>query len=68
LRDRGIPFAVASNSPRRFVDAALSSAALDDLFTVVITADDVDQAKPAPDLYLRALRGPRGRARAQRGL
>ena|ERR1700761_2212204 len=54
LRDRGIRFAVASNSPRRFVDAALRSAALDDLFAVVITADDVDQAKPAPDLYLRA--------------
>lgn len=54
LRDHGIPIAVASNSPRRFVDAALRSAALDDLFTVVITADDVDQAKPAPDLYLQA--------------
>ena len=54
LRDRGVRFAVASNSPRRFVDAALRSAALDDLFTVVVTADDVDQAKPAPDLYLRA--------------
>ena len=54
LRDRGIPFAVASNSPRRFVDAALRSAALDGLCTVVITADDVAQAKPAPDLYLRA--------------
>ena len=54
LRDHGIPIAVASNSPRRFVDAALRSAALDYLFTVVITADDVDQAKPAPDLYLQA--------------
>jgi len=54
LRDRGIPFAVASNSPRRFVDAALRSAGLDDLFTVIVTADDVEHAKPAPDLYLRA--------------
>jgi HAD superfamily hydrolase (TIGR01509 family) len=54
LRDRGIPFAVASNSPRRFVDAALRSAGLGGLFAVVVTADDVDHAKPAPDLYLRA--------------
>jgi HAD superfamily hydrolase (TIGR01509 family) len=54
LRDRGIRFAVASNSPRRFVEAALRSAGLDDLFADVVTADDVDQAKPAPDLYLRA--------------
>ena len=54
LRDRGIPLAVASNSPRRFVDAALRSAGLDGLFAAVVTADDVDHAKPAPDLYLRA--------------
>jgi HAD superfamily hydrolase (TIGR01509 family) len=54
LRDRGVPFAVASNSPARFVDAALRSAGLDDLFPVVVTADDVAQAKPAPDLYLWA--------------
>jgi HAD superfamily hydrolase (TIGR01509 family) len=54
LRDRGIPIAVASNSPRRFVDAALSSAGLEDLFEVVVSADDVERAKPAPDLYLTA--------------
>jgi HAD superfamily hydrolase (TIGR01509 family) len=54
LRDGQVPFAVASNSPRRFVDAALRSAGLDDLFAVVVTADDVEHAKPAPDLYLRA--------------
>ena len=57
LRDRGIPLAVASNSPRRFVDAALRSAGLEGLFAVVVTADDVDHAKPAPDLYLRACAG-----------
>jgi HAD superfamily hydrolase (TIGR01509 family) len=54
LRDRGVPVAVASNSPRRFVDAALGSAGLADLFGVVISADDVERPKPAPDLYLAA--------------
>jgi HAD superfamily hydrolase (TIGR01509 family) len=54
LRERGIPVAVASNSPRRFVDASLASAGLEDLFEVIVSADDVDRAKPAPDLYLRA--------------
>nr|WP_221375065.1 HAD family phosphatase [Actinoplanes polyasparticus] len=53
LRGR-IPIAVASNSPRAFVDAALVSAGLDDLFSVVLSADDVEQPKPAPDLYLAA--------------
>jgi HAD superfamily hydrolase (TIGR01509 family) len=54
LRDRGIPIAVASNSPRHFVDAALSSAGLLDLFEVIVSSDDVEHAKPAPDLYVTA--------------
>lgn len=54
LRHRGIPIAVASNSPRRFVDAALGSAGLLDLFDIIVSSDDVDHAKPAPDLYLTA--------------
>jgi beta-phosphoglucomutase-like phosphatase (HAD superfamily) len=32
----------------------LRSTGLDGLFAAVVTADDVDHAKPAPDLYLRA--------------
>jgi len=54
LRDRGVPVAVASNSARRLVEVALRSAGLEDLFEVVVTADDVDHGKPAPDLYLQA--------------
>ena len=40
LRHRGIPIAVASNSPRNFVDAALGSAGLADLFQVIVAVDD----------------------------
>jgi len=54
LRRRGIPAAVASNSPRRFVDTALLSAGLDGLFEVVVSAEDAEHGKPAPDLYLAA--------------
>ena len=54
LRDRGIPIAVASNSPRAFVEAALGSAGLLDIFDVIVSADDVERGKPAPDLYLTA--------------
>jgi len=54
LLHRGIPIAVASNSPRRFVDAALGSAGLADLFHVIVSSDDVEHGKPAPDLYLTA--------------
>jgi HAD superfamily hydrolase (TIGR01509 family) len=53
LRGR-LPLAVASNSPRRLVDAALTSARLTDVFDVVVTSDDVAHSKPAPDIYLLA--------------
>jgi HAD superfamily hydrolase (TIGR01509 family) len=53
VRDRR-PIAVASNSPRPFVVAALDSAGLADLFVHSLTADDVEHAKPAPDLFLAA--------------
>jgi HAD superfamily hydrolase (TIGR01509 family) len=56
LRRRGIPVAVSSNSPRRFVDTALRSAGLHDLFEVVVSAEDAEHGKPAPDLYLAACR------------
>src|SRR3569833_2302375 len=56
LGDR-VPIAVASNSPRVFVDAALDTAGLTDLFKHVYAADDVEHAKPAPDLYLAACAG-----------
>jgi HAD superfamily hydrolase (TIGR01509 family) len=54
LRRRGIPIAVASNSSRDFIDAVLGSAGLLDLFEVIVSADDVENGKPAPDVYLTA--------------
>ncbi|MDP9468017.1 MAG: HAD-IA family hydrolase, partial [Chloroflexota bacterium] len=53
LRGR-VPLGLASNSPRRLVDAALRTAGLTDVFDAIVTADDVARAKPAPDLYLLA--------------
>ncbi len=55
LRGAGLPVAVASNSAREFVERVLSVAGLlDGHFDVVVTADDVEHPKPAPDLYLAA--------------
>jgi HAD superfamily hydrolase (TIGR01509 family) len=51
LRGR-LPLALASNSPRRLVDAALATARLTDVFDVIVTSDDVARSKPAPDIYL----------------
>ncbi len=52
----GIPVAVASNSPREIVDLALAGAGLDGLFHASIAADEIENPKPAPDLYLEACR------------
>jgi HAD superfamily hydrolase (TIGR01509 family) len=55
VRAAGLPLGVASNSARAFVERVLSVAGLlDGHFDVVVTADDVKNPKPAPDLYLAA--------------
>lgn len=45
---------LASNSPRFLVDDALATAGLTDAFDTIVTSDDVEHAKPAPDIYLLA--------------
>jgi HAD superfamily hydrolase (TIGR01509 family) len=45
---------LASNSPRRLVDIALATAGLVGAFDAIVTSDDVEHAKPEPDLYLLA--------------
>lgn len=49
-----VPVAVASNSPRELLDAALESAGLAGYFSHSFAADEVRSPKPAPDLYLAA--------------
>jgi HAD superfamily hydrolase (TIGR01509 family) len=57
LRGAGVPIAVASNSRREFVERTLGSAGLlDGRFQAVISAEDVEHPKPAPDIYLEACR------------
>jgi HAD superfamily hydrolase (TIGR01509 family) len=45
---------VASNSSRAWVESVLAAAGLAGRFEVVVTAEDVPEPKPAPDVYLRA--------------
>jgi HAD superfamily hydrolase (TIGR01509 family) len=55
VRAAGVPVGLASNSTREFVERALSVARLaNGHFDVVVSADDVETPKPAPDLYLAA--------------
>jgi HAD superfamily hydrolase (TIGR01509 family) len=53
----GLPIGVASNSQREFVERTLAGAGLlDGRFQTVVTAEDVEHPKPAPDIYLEACR------------
>jgi len=50
------PLALASSSHRRVIDAALDGTGLRDAFRVVISSDEVEHGKPAPDVFLEAAR------------
>lgn len=56
LRDHGVPYALASNSTEEFVRRTLRAAGVEDRFEIVVTADDVEHGKPAPDIYLETCR------------
>lgn len=49
-----VPSAVGTNSERWRLDAILASSGLDELFPNSVTASDVAQPKPAPDIYRSA--------------
>jgi HAD superfamily hydrolase (TIGR01509 family) len=48
------PLALASSSHRRVIDAALAGTGLEDAFGVVVSSDEVEHGKPAPDVFLEA--------------
>jgi beta-phosphoglucomutase-like phosphatase (HAD superfamily) len=48
-----VPVAVASNSPRALLEAALLRGGFAGTFPVSIAADEIAEPKPAPDMYLR---------------
>jgi len=54
LHGRGERIAVASGGSREQVEKTLEVCGLSDLFEVVVTQDDVERSKPAPDLFLLA--------------
>jgi HAD superfamily hydrolase (TIGR01509 family) len=53
LRGR-VPLGIASNTARSLVLAALASAPFGDAFEAIVSAEEVANPKPAPDIYLEA--------------
>ena len=56
LEEAGIPRGLCSNSPRPFVERAIERAGVAGSFLAVVTGDDVENGKPAPDPYLETAR------------
>lgn len=54
ILSRKLPLAVASNSTQPHLSENLEQAGLLPFVDFVVSADDVPQGKPAPDIYLRA--------------
>jgi phosphoglycolate phosphatase len=54
VRDRNIKMAVATNKARSSNEAVLKALQLDSYFDVILSRDDVENSKPAPDMLLKA--------------
>jgi beta-phosphoglucomutase len=50
-----VPVAVVSGSARVEIETVLDAAGLRDAISLVVAAEDVEEGKPSPDGYLRAL-------------
>lgn len=51
-----LPMAVASGGTRKVIDLVLRQLGIRDLFQAVVTSEDVQRQKPAPDIFLEAAR------------
>jgi HAD superfamily hydrolase (TIGR01509 family) len=54
--ERHMPLAVATSSDRDYAAFSLRRAGLDGRVATLVTGDEVDHGKPAPDIYLEAAR------------
>jgi HAD superfamily hydrolase (TIGR01509 family) len=56
LAGEGVPLAVASGSSPEAIETILSRTGLDAQLRTIVSADEVAQGKPAPDVFLEAAR------------
>lgn len=55
LKSKGYLLAVASNSVRNTVEVMMQKAALMQYLDVMLSNQDVENSKPAPDMYIKAM-------------
>ena len=54
LKTSGIPRAIASSTSRANLESIFASTGLGEFFDAVVSAEDVTNGKPAPDVFLKA--------------
>lgn len=54
LRQNKIITAVASSSPRFFIEAILETIRIREYFKVILSGEEVQRGKPSPDIFLKA--------------
>lgn len=54
LKERGIKMAIASSSTREIIDAAVKHLKIEDYFDAIVSGNEVNRGKPAPDIFLKA--------------
>ncbi len=56
LRDAGVPCAIGSSTHRANIDLSLGMIGLAEFFSGIVTAEDVRQGKPDPEVFVAAAR------------
>ena len=52
LKKKNIPAAIASSSPKDFINVVVSKFKLQEYFKYIVSGEEVANGKPAPDVYL----------------
>lgn len=56
LKKRNIPIGIASSSPRLLIMAVLKKFQIEHYFKQIVSGEEVEKGKPAPDVYIEAAR------------
>lgn len=54
IQAKKIPLAIASSSPRIFIEAVIVKIQIEKYFQIVVSGEEVPKSKPEPDVFLKA--------------
>lgn len=54
LKEKGYPIALASGSSKKIINDVLSLIQISEIFDVIVSAEEVREGKPKPDIFLEA--------------